>query len=251
MYHQAVPRSIHHPLLLGPGIYFQVLACGGLKRSGESRKMNDLTQGSVTKHILQLSAFLGVTLIFQTLYYLVDLYFVSRLGKEAIAGVGLAGNLMLVVVALTQMLGVGTTTLISHAAGQKDQRRAQLVFNQSLVLSLFVGAGVVVLGYFLRWPYSRWLGADAETVNNGAAYLLWFIPALGAQFALVSMASALRGIGIVKPAMIVQILTVVLNIVLAPVLIVGLGTHRPLGVAGAALATRIAITFRVAAITAD
>jgi len=212
--------------------------------------MNDLTQGSVTKHILQLSAFLGVTLIFQTLYYLVDLYFVSRLGKEAIAGVGLAGNLMLVVVALTQMLGVGTTTLISHAAGQKDQRRAQLVFNQSLVLSLFVGAGVVVLGYFLRWPYSRWLGADAQTVNNGAAYLLWFIPALGAQFALVSMASALRGTGIVKPTMIVQILTVVLNILLAPVLIVGWGTHRPLGVAGAALATLIAITFGVVAITA-
>src|SRR2546428_1347326 len=133
--------------------------------------MNDLTQGSVTKHILQLSAFLGVTLIFQTLYYLVDLYFVSRLGKEAIAGVGLAGNLMLVVVALTQMLGVGTTTLISHAAGQKDQRRAQLVFNQSLVLSLFVGAGGVVVGYFLRLPYSSWLGADAPKVNKrGATY---------------------------------------------------------------------------------
>jgi Na+-driven multidrug efflux pump len=56
---------------------------------------------------------------------------------------------MLVVVALTQMLGVDTTTLISHAAGQKDQRRAELVFNQSLVLSLFVGTGFVVLGYFL------------------------------------------------------------------------------------------------------
>src|SRR5437899_12004577 len=138
MYHQAVPRSIHR------GIYFQVLACGGLKRSGESRKMNDLTQGSVTKHILQLSAFLAVTLIFQTLDYLVDLYFVSRVGKEAVAGVGLAGNLMLVVVALTQMLGVGTTTLISHTADQNDQRRALLVFNQSLVLTLLFPSLLVV-----------------------------------------------------------------------------------------------------------
>jgi putative MATE family efflux protein len=212
--------------------------------------VNDLTQGSVTKHILQLSAFLAVSMIFQTLYYLVDLYFVSRLGKEAIAGVGLAGNLMLVVLALTQMLGVGTTSLISHAAGQKDRRRAQLVFNQSFALSLLVGAAVVVLGYLFRGPYSRWLGADARTVNDGAAYLLWFIPALGAQFALVSMASALRGTGIVKPTMIVQILTVVLNILLAPVLIVGWGTHRPLGVAGAGLATLIAIIFGVVAITA-
>jgi len=210
--------------------------------------MRDLTQGSVTKHILNLSGFIAVSMIFQTLYYLVDLYFVSRLGKEAIAGVGLAGNWMMIVLALTQMLGVGTTTLISHAAGRKDQPRAQLVFNQSFVLSLLVGAAVVVLGYLFRWPYSSWLGADAQTMKDGAAYLLWFIPGLGLQFALVSMGSALRGTGIVKPTMIVQILTVVVNILLAPVLIVGWGTHHPLGVAGAALATLIAIFFGVVAI---
>lgn len=212
--------------------------------------MKDLTQGSVTKHIVELSAFMAVSMVFQTLYYLVDLYFVSRLGKEAIAGVGLAGNLMLVVLALTMILGVGTTTLISHAAGRKDQRRAQLVFNQSFVLSLMVGAGVVALGYLFRGPYLHWLGADAKTMEAGAAYLLWFIPALGAQFALVSMASALRGTGIVKPTMIVQVTTVLLNILLAPVLIVGWGTHRPLGVSGAALATLIAISVGVLAITA-
>ena len=86
--------------------------------------MKDLTQGPITKHILQLSIFLAVSMVFQTLYYLVDLYFVSRIGKEAIAGVGLAGNLMFVTLALTQMLGVGTATLISHAAGQRPGARA-------------------------------------------------------------------------------------------------------------------------------
>ena len=60
-----------------------------------------------------------VTMVFQTLYFLVVLYFVGRLGKEAIAGVGIAGNLTFVVLAITQMLAVGTTTLISHAAGRK------------------------------------------------------------------------------------------------------------------------------------
>ena len=213
-------------------------------------RMKDLTQGSVTRHILQLSVFMAVSMVFQTLYYLVDLYFVSRLGKEAIAGVGLAGNLMFVVLGLTQMLGVGTSTLISHAAGRKDQLQAQHVFNQSLILSLLVGAAVVLLGYAFRGPYSRWLGADAQTVRNGAAYLLWFIPALGLQFALVSMASALRGTGIVKPTMMVQVVTVVLNILLAPVLIAGWITHRPLGVAGAALATLIGVGFGVLLITA-
>jgi MATE family, multidrug efflux pump len=211
--------------------------------------MKDLTQGSVTRHILSLSMFIGVSMIFQTLYYLVDLYFVSRLGKEAIAGVGLGGNLMMVILALTQMLSVGTTTLISHSAGRKDQSRAQLVFNQSFVLSILVGLAVVLLGYAFRWPYAHWLGADAATANQGAAYLFWFIPSLGLQFALVSMGAALRGTGIVKPTMIVQALTVITNIVLAPVLIAGWGTHHPLGVSGAALATLIAIVVGVALMT--
>jgi len=212
--------------------------------------MKDLTQGSVVKHVAQLSIFLAVSMVFQTLYYLVDLYFVSRIGKDAIAGVGLAGNWMLVILALTQMLGVGTTTLISHAAGQKDQQRAQLVFNQSFVLSMLTGAAVVILGYLARAPYSHWLGADAGTTKAAMDYLRWFIPALGLQFALVSMASALRGTGIVKPTMIVQVLTVLLNVVLAPILIAGWGTHHPLGVEGAALATLIAISFGVLAISA-
>ena len=83
--------------------------------------MKDLTEGSVTKHLLHMSAFLAVSMLVQTLYLLADLYWVGHLGKEAIAAVGVAGNLTMIVLALTQMLGVGTTTLISQAAGRKDQ----------------------------------------------------------------------------------------------------------------------------------
>src|SRR5881275_3139595 len=90
------------------------------------RLMKDLTQGSVTKHLLQMTGFLAISMVVQTLYLLADLYWVGRLGKEAIAAVGLSGNLMMLVVALTQMLGVGTTTVISHAAGRKDQNSAEL-----------------------------------------------------------------------------------------------------------------------------
>src|SRR6266498_1906613 len=125
--------------------------------------MHDLTQGSVRRHLLSLSAFMAVSMVFQTLYYLADLYFVGRLGKEAIAAVGLAGNLMVVVLAITQTLGVGTTTLVSHAVGQKDHARANLVFNQAFVLSLLVGGGVAVVGFASREWYCRWLGADGAT----------------------------------------------------------------------------------------
>ena len=203
--------------------------------------MKDLTQGPVGKHLVSLSAFIAVSMVFQTLYYLVDLYFVGRLGKEAIAAVGLAGNVMLVVMAVTQCLGVGTTTLVSHAVGRKDRDGAILAFNQSFVLSLLVGIVVSGAGFALRGAYCRWLGADPATAELGVAYLDWFIPAMFLQFVMVAMASALRGSGVVKPAVGIQILTVLINMVLAPVLILGWGTGRALGVPGAALATFIAM----------
>ena len=71
----------------------------------------------------------------QTLYFLVDLYFVARLGDTALAGVGAAGIAMFVVMAMTQMLGVGTMALVAQAVGRKDPADADLVFNQSFALA--------------------------------------------------------------------------------------------------------------------
>jgi putative MATE family efflux protein len=89
------------------------------------------------------------------------------------------------------------------------------------------------------------VGADAATAAAGSSYLYWFLPGMALQFALVAMGSALRGTGIVKPTMIVQMVTVLLNVVLAPVLIAGWGTGRPMGVAGAGLASTLSVTFGV------
>jgi putative MATE family efflux protein len=203
--------------------------------------MKDLTQGSVTKHLLHMSAFMAVSMMAQTLYLLADLYWVGRLGKEAIAAVGVAGNLTMIVLALTQMLGVGTTTLISHAAGQKDQTRAELVFNQSFVMSILVALALGVFGFLLMDVYSNSLSADATTATLAKKYLLWFIPALLLQFPLVALGSALRATGIIKPTVGLQVLSVLLNIILAPLLIFGVGPFPKLGVTGAALASFIAI----------
>src|SRR4051794_21950062 len=172
--------------------------------------MQDLTTGSVTRHLLKTTSYMLVTMAFQTLYFLVDLYWVGRLGKEAVAGVAIAGNLTFVVLAITQMLGVGVTTLVSHAAGQKDRDRALLVFNESLLLSALVGASFLALGMVVRVPYVRGLAADVRTAELAADYLLWFIPAMALQFAMVSMGAALRGTGNFKPGMVVQTATVIL-----------------------------------------
>jgi putative MATE family efflux protein len=207
--------------------------------------MKDLTDGPIARNILQMSVPIAAGMFFQTLYILIDLYFVSGLGDAAIAGVGAAGNMMFIVFALTQVLGVGTVALISHAAGRKDQADASLVFNQSLVLSLTCALITLILGYGYGPLYVRTLGADAATAAAGVTYLYWFLPSLALQFALVVMGSALRGTGIVQPTMVVQVLTVVLNAALAPVLIAGWGTGHPLGVAGAGLASSIAVAVGV------
>lgn len=203
--------------------------------------MRDFTQGSVTRHLLHMAMFMMVSMVVQTLYLLADLYWVGRLGKEAIAAVSVAGNLTMVVLALTQMLGVGTTALISQAAGRKDQARAELVFNQSFVMSLVVAGLLGVLGFLVRDPYCRSLSADATTASLARSYLLWFLPALLLQFPLVTLGSALRATGIIKPAVGLQVLSVLLNIVLAPLFIFGIGPWPKLGVMGAALATFVAI----------
>jgi putative MATE family efflux protein len=207
--------------------------------------LKDLTEGPISGHILQMAGFMAIGMIGQTLYYLVDLYFVSGLGSDAVAGVGTAGNVAFLVLAATQILAVGTVTLISHAVGRKDQPGANLVFNQSLVLSALCAAAVIVFGYTLTMPYLRWVGADAGAIEAGGHYLYWFLPGLALQFAMVSMGAALRGTGIVRPTMILQVLTVLLNVILAPILIAGWGTGIPLGVVGAGLASTIAIAIGV------
>jgi putative MATE family efflux protein len=207
--------------------------------------MKDLTDSSIVKNILQMALPIAAGMFFQTLYFLIDLYFVAGLGDAAIAGVGAAGNVMFVVFAVTQVLGVGTVTLISHAAGRKDQADANLVFNQSLALAACCAVITMSLGFFAGPYYVSTLGASPATVAAGIQYLHWFLPSLALQFAVVSMGSALRGTGIVQPTMIVQVLTVVLNAILAPVLIAGWGTGYPMGVAGAGLASSVSLAIGV------
>ncbi len=203
--------------------------------------MKDLTQGAIPKHIIVMAIPIGISMLIQTLYYLVDLYFVGRLGKEALAGVSAAGNISFLILALTQILGVGTQTLIAHAVGRKDQADANLVFNQSLLLSVLLGLLTLLLGYGLSHVYLTTISQDQGTIVEGVTYLYWYTPAMAGQFALVAMGSALRGTGIVMPTMVIQFITIVLNIILSPVLIMGWGTGHPLGVAGAGLASSISV----------
>jgi putative MATE family efflux protein len=203
--------------------------------------MQDLTTGSITRHLLQTASYMLVTMVFQTLYMLVDLYWVGYLGKEAVAAVSVSGNLMFVVLAVTQMLGVGTTTLIAHAAGRRDHAAAGAVFKQAQVFTAGVALLFFVVVFGVHSRYAAGFSADAATASMAEAFLRWFVPAMALQFPMVTMGAALRGTGNFRPGMIVQSATIVINILLSPILMFGWFTGRPLGVGGAALATFIAL----------
>jgi putative MATE family efflux protein len=207
--------------------------------------MKDLTKDSITRHILTMAAPIAIGMLTQMAYQLVDLYFVSKIGEDAVAGVSTAGNAMFIVMALTQVLGVGTVALIAHAAGRKDQADANLVFNQALALSVVCGAVMMALIYTFIRPYLRSVAADEATIAAGTTFMSWVVPGFALMFPMTAIGSALRGTGIVQPTIVIQMLTVLINAILAPILIAGWGTGVALGVKGAALASTISITIGV------
>jgi putative MATE family efflux protein len=207
--------------------------------------MKDLTQGSIPKHLIAMALPMMIGMLIQTLYFIVDLYFVGKLGPAALAGLSLAGNAMFLIFALTQILNVSTAALISHAVGAKNKIDANITFNQSMMVSTVVGVIVCILGYFGAEVYLNLISQDVETVKMGLAYLHWFIPCMALQFIMVSISSALRGTGVVKPTMVIQTLSILLNIILSPILIAGWGSGYAMGIAGAGFASSLSVIFAV------
>ena len=124
--------------------------------------MEDLTQGSIPKHLIKLAVPMAIGMLVHTLYLMIDLYFVGQLGEHALAGVSAAANISMFVLALTQMLNIGTATLISHAVGRKDQHDANKVFNQSLTLSAVMAALVLITGIGMTQPYMNTMSLDPQ-----------------------------------------------------------------------------------------
>ena len=146
------------------------------------------------------------------------------------------------VIGTARMNPTEVTAAAIHAA-------AVVLFNQAQVLAMVTGALFLVIGLATRSLYVRAMAADAATAELATSYLNWFVPAMALQFGLVAMGSALRAIGNFKTGMQVGTVTVILNMIVAPFLIFGWGTGRPLGVAGAAIASLIAIVVGLAWLT--
>lgn len=203
--------------------------------------MQDLTTGSLSRHLLKTTGMMLVGMLMQTLYVLIDLYWVGRLGTEAVAAASLSGNVAFIVLAATQALGVGTTTLIAQAVGRKSHDEALHVYGQSQLLAVTAGLVFFVVSALTRDAYVTALAPDAATAAMAHAFLGWFLPAMALQFIIVSMGAALRGTGRFSPGMAVHGGSVVLNLILSPIFMFGWGPGEPMGIAGAALGTFVAV----------
>jgi putative MATE family efflux protein len=207
--------------------------------------MTDLTQGSLRRHVWTMALPMMIGMFVQSLYFFVDLYFVADLGAEAIAAVSAAGNLMLLIMALTQMLNVGCVALIARYTGAREHQNANIVFQQAMLMGMALALLTLALGFGLSDLYIQLLTADPAVQQHAQQFLQAYLPGLALMFVSTAIAAALRAVGIVKPAMQVQLITVLLNIVLAPVLIAGWGTGFALGVFGAGLASSLSVTIGV------
>lgn len=207
--------------------------------------MTDLTQGSLRRHVWAMALPMMIGMFVQSLYFFVDLYFVSDLGAEAIAAVSAAGNLMLLIMALTQMLNVGCVALIARYTGAREHQNANIVFQQAMLMGMALALLTLALGFGLSNLYIQLLTADPAVQQHAQQFLQAYLPGLALMFVSTAIAAALRAVGIVKPAMQVQLITVLLNIMLAPVLIAGWGTGFALGVFGAGLASSLSVAVGV------
>lgn len=202
--------------------------------------MKDFTQGSIPRHLIGMSLPLLVSMLVNAVYLLVDTWFVAQLGPVAVAAVGASTTLFLLQAALAQMLHVGTVSMIARATGAGEHQRANRVFIQGMWLGLALAVSTLLLGFPLIDWYLQRVSTDVAVHQAGREFLVWYLPTLSLGFLVTAISAALRAVGVVKPVVAIQMISVLVNIALAPVLIFGVGTGVAFGVSGAGAATALA-----------
>ncbi len=206
---------------------------------GRSDRSSWITQGNLPRAVWRLALPMTATMLFHSLFSLVDMFFVGKLGEHALAAVAFSGTMMGIIHMLFLGITTGCTAFVAHAVGSGDHARARRVAAQSLVLALGLSVLVAALGMPLAGALLRALGAEGAVVEAGRPYLQVMTGGAAAMGLAFTFGSALRGAGDAKTPLIVVAGANILNIALDPILIFGLLGAPRLGVAGSAWATVI------------
>ncbi len=175
--------------------------------------------------------------VLQTVYQLIDTFWVGRLGPAAVAAVSVSFPPLFVMIALGGGLAIAGAILVAQHYGAGDARAVDHVSAQTLLSVGVVSVILSVAGYLLTGPLMRLFAPDATVEAMGASYLRISFLGMVAVFLYFVVQSLMRGVGDVKTPLYIVAGTVVLNFILDPLFILGWGPVPALGVGGAALAT--------------
>ena len=197
----------------------------------------DYTAGSLNRAIVLLAIPMVLEMVLESLFAVVDVFWVGRLGADAIATVGLTESLLSLIIAVGFGLGMSTTAMVARRIGEKDPADAAVAGVQAVVLGLTTSLVIGVPCWFYAPRLLQLMGASPHIVATGSGYARIALGGCGAILMLFLNNAIFRGAGDAAIAMRLLWVSNIINLILDPCLIFGLGPFPKLGVTGAALAT--------------
>lgn len=202
-----------------------------------------MTTGAITPKLVSLAWPLVAGNLLQTFYNLADMFWVGRVGPEAVAAISLMFPTAWMFVSIAMGLTAASVALVSQHVGAGEDRKADNVVAQTLLLTVVVGVVMSVGGYAFRHPLLAIIGAEGQVYTAALSYLEVLFVAIPFTFLFFVFRAVLRGAGDTRTAMWLVVVSVVINVVLDPFLILGYGPFPAWGVRGAAVATLVARVF--------
>ena len=199
----------------------------------------DYTAGSLNRAILLLAVPMVLEMVLESLFAVVDVFWVGRLGANAVATVGLTESMLSLVFAVAMGLSLSTTAMVARRIGEKDPEGAAVAGVQAIALGLIVSVAIGIPCLIFAPRLLQWMGASTEIVAVGSGYARICLGGSGAVLLLFLNNAIFRGAGDAAIAMRLLWVSNIINLVLDPCLIFGWGPFPRLGVTGAALATFI------------
>jgi putative MATE family efflux protein len=199
----------------------------------------DFTEGSVGRALVLLAVPMVLETVLESLFAVVDIFFVAHLGADAIATVGLTESMMSLIYAIAIGLGIGAAAIVARRIGEHDPERASHAGIQAIMLGIAVSIPIAVLGLTVAPGLLRVLGASPEVQRTGAGYTRVLLGGNVAVLLLFLINAVFRGAGDATIAMRSLWLASGCNMILSPLFIFGVGPFPRLGVTGAAVGTTI------------
>lgn len=200
----------------------------------------DFTSGSTGRAILLLSIPMVLEMMMESVFAVADIFFVSKLGPEAVATVGITESIMTILYAVAMGLSMGTTAIVSRRIGERNRAGASIAAVQSVLIGIVVSIPVAALGIFLSHELLGLMGASEVIINEMYTYTMIMMGGNLVIMLLFIVNAVFRGAGDAAISMRVLWFANLLNIVLDPILIFGLGPIPAMGITGAAIATTFA-----------